>query len=65
MIVMNEEPLVEARIHKGRTSHLGAIQNKGIKLMFMNGHLVPTLTITPREVITSTSNILKMKVLPV
>ena len=63
MVVMNEELLVEARIRKGRTSHQGATQNKDIKLMLMNGYPAPT--ITPREAITPTPNILKMKVLPV
>ena len=65
MIVMNEEPLGEARIWKGRTSHQGATQNKDIKLMLVNGYPVPTPTITPRDAITPTPNILKMKVLPV
>ena len=65
MIVMNEEPLAEARIQKGRTSHQGATQKEGTKLMLVNGHPAPTPTITPREVITPTLNILKMKVLPV
>ena len=65
MIVMNEEPLAEARIRKGRTSHQGATQNEDIKLMLVNGYPVPTLNITPREAITPTPNILKMKVLPV
>ena len=65
MIVMNEEHPVEARIHKGRTSHQGATQNEDIKLMLVNGYPAPTPTITPREVITPTPNILKMKVLPV
>ena len=65
MIVMNEDPLAEARIWKGRTSHQGAIQNKDIKLMLVNGYPAPTPTITPREAITPTPNILKMKVLPV
>ncbi len=63
MIVMNEEPLAEARIRKGRTSH--QLQNEDIKLMLVNGYPVPTPTTTPREVITPTPNILKMKVLPV
>ena len=63
MIIMNEEPLVEARIRKGRTSHQGATQNEDIKLMLVNGYLVLTLNITPREAITPTPNILKMKVL--
>ena len=65
MIVMNEDPHGEARIRKGRTSHQGATQNEDIKLMLVNGYPVPTPTTTPREVITPTPNILKMKVLPV
>ena len=64
MIVMNEDPLGEARIRKGRTSHQGATQNEDIKLMLVNGYPAPTPTITPGEVITPTPNILKMKVLP-
>ena len=65
MIVMNEEePPTEARIRKGRTSHQGDTQNQDIKLMFVNGYPVPTPTITPKEVITPTLNIPKMKVLP-
>ena len=65
MIVMNEEHLGEARIRKGRTSHQGATQNEDIKLMLVNGYPAPTPTATPREVITPTPKILKMKVLPV
>ena len=65
MIVMNEEPLAEARIRKGRTSHQGATQNKDIKLMLVNGYPAPTPTMTSIEAITPTPNILKMKVLPV
>ena len=65
MIVMNEEHPEEARIRKGRTSHQRDTQNEDIKLMLVNGYLVPTLNITPREAITPTLNILKMKVLPV
>ena len=65
MIAMYEEPLKEARIQKGRTSHQRATQNKGIKLMLVNGYTIPTPTITPREAITLTPNIHKMKVLPV
>ena len=34
MIVMNEDPLVEARIRKGRTSHQRATQDEEIKLMW-------------------------------
>ena len=59
MIVMNEDPLGEARIRKGRISHQGATQKEDIKLMLVNGYPAPTLTIT------LTPNILKMKVLPV
>ena len=65
MIVMNEEHPGEARIQKGRTSHQRSTQNEDIKLMLVSGYPVPTLTTTPREVITPTLNILKMKVLPV
>ena len=65
MIVMNEDTHGEARIRKGRTSHQGATQNEDIKLMLVNGYPAPTPTITPREAITPTPNILKMKVLPV
>ena len=65
MIVMNEEHPGEARIQKGRTNHQRATQNKDIKLMLVNGYSAPTPTTTPREVITLTPNILKMKVLPV
>ena len=53
MIITNEEPLAEARIRKGRTSHQGATQNEDIKLMLVNGYPAPT------------PNTLKMKVLPV
>ena len=65
MIIMNKEHPGEARIRKGRTSHQGATQNEDIKLMLVNGYPAPTPTITPKEVITLTPNILKMKVLPV
>ena len=65
MIVMNEEHPGEARIRKGRTSHQRATQNEDIKLMLVNGYPALTPTITPREAITPTPNILKMKVLPV
>ena len=65
MIVMNEDTHGEARIRKGRKNHQGATQNEDIKLMLVNGYPVPTLNITPREAITPTPNILKMKVLPV
>ena len=65
MIVMNEDTQGEARIRKGRKNHQGAIQNEDIKLMLVNGYPAPTLTATPREVITPTPKILKMKVLQV
>ena len=65
MIVMNEDTHGEARIRKGRTNHQGATQNEDIKLMLVNGYPAPTPTATPREVITPTPKILKMKVLPV
>ena len=64
MIIMNEDPHEEARIRKGRTSHQRATQNEDIKLMLVNGFPAPTPTNTPREAITPTLNILKMKVLP-
>ena len=66
MIVMNEDPLRETRIRKGRTNHQRATQKEDIKLMLVNGYPAPTPTITPKEgVSTPTPNILKMKVLPV
>ena len=65
MIIMNEGTHREARIQKGRKNHQGATQNEDIKLMLVNGYPDPTSTITPREAITPTPNILKMKVLPV
>ena len=48
MIVMNEDPLGEARIRKGRTNHQRATQKEDIKLMLVNGYLAPTPTITPK-----------------
>ena len=65
MIVMNEDPHEEARIRKERKNHQGATQDEDIKLMLVNGYPAPTPTATPREVITPTPKILKMKVLPV
>ena len=64
MIDMNEDTLGEARIRKGRTSHQGATQSEDIKLMLVNGYPALTPTMTPREAITLTPNILKVKVLP-
>ena len=65
MIVMNEDTHGEARIQKERKNHQGATQDEDIKLMLVNGYPAPTPTATPREVITPTPKILKMKVLPV
>ena len=63
-IIMNEEHPGEARIQKERKVHQGATQKEDIKLMLVSGYPAPTPTITPKEVITPTLNILKMKVLP-
>ena len=63
MIVMNEEPPGEARIWKGRTNHQRATQSEDIKLMLVNAYPATTPTITPREAITPTLNILKIMVL--
>ena len=65
MIVMNEDTHGEARIRKGRKNHQGVTQDEDIKLMLVNGYPALTPTTTPREAITPTPNILKMKVLPV
>ena len=65
MIVMNEDPQGEAKIRKGKTSHQRATQNEDIELTLVNGYPAPIPTITLKEVITPTPNILKMKVLPV
>ena len=65
MIVMNEEHPGEARIQKERTNHQGATQNEDTKLALVNEYPAPTPIATPREVITPTPKILKMKVLPV
>ena len=67
MIFMNEDPVAEARIRKGRTGHQRATQYEDIKLTLVNGYPAPapTPTITPKEVITPTPDILKMRVLPV
>ena len=48
MIVMNEDPLGEGRIRKGRKSHQGATQKEDIKLMLVSGYPAPTPTITPK-----------------
>src|SRR3954467_14570989 len=49
MIVMNEDPLEEARIRRGKTSRQGATQEEDIKLILVNGSPAPTPTITPKE----------------
>ena len=64
MTVMNDDTLEEARTQRGRTSHQRATQEEDIKLMLVNGFPAPTPTTTPREVITPTPTIVKMKVLP-
>jgi hypothetical protein len=64
MIVMNEDLLGEARIRKGRTSHPRVTLEEDIKLMLVNGFPAPTPTTTPREAITPTPTIVKIKVLP-
>ena len=38
MIVMNEEPLGEARIRRGRKNHQRATKKEDIKLMLVNGY---------------------------
>ena len=48
MIVMNEEPLGDARIRKGRTNHQRATQNEDTKLMLVKGYPAPTPTITSK-----------------
>ena len=65
MMVMNDDPFGEARIRRGMANHQRATQKEDIKLMWVNGYPAPTPTITLKEVITLTPNILKMKVLPV
>ena len=65
MIVMNKDLLREVRIQRGKISQPRATKGEDIKLMLVNGYPVPTSTTTPKEVITPTLNILKMKMLPV
>ena len=40
MIVMNEDPLIEARLRKGRTSHQRATQDEDIKLTLVNWYSI-------------------------
>ena len=63
VIIMNEDPLEEVRIQRGKTSHQRATQDEDIKLMLVNGFLAPTLTTTPTKVITLILTIFKMMVL--
>jgi hypothetical protein len=63
-IDMNEDLLEEARIQKGKTSQPRATQEEDPKLMLVNGYPAPTPTSNPREAITPTPTIVKMKVLP-
>ena len=46
MIIINEDPVAEARSQKGRRSHQRATQNEDIKLMLVNGYPAPTPTVT-------------------
>ena len=62
MNVMNEDPLIEARIQKGRKNHQRATQDKDTKLTLVNRYPALTPITTPREAITPTPNILRMKV---
>jgi len=64
MIVMNEDPQGEVGTRRRRTSTPRATQEEDIKLMLVNGFPAPTPTTTPREAITPTPTIVKMKVLP-
>ena len=64
MIVMNEDPQGEVGIQRRRTSTPRATQEENIKLMLVNGFSAPTPTTTPREAITPTPTIVKVKVLP-
>ena len=63
-IAMNEDPQGEVGIRRRRTSTPRATQEEDIKLMLVNGFPALTLTTTPREAITPTPTIVKMKVLP-
>jgi hypothetical protein len=64
MIAMNEDLLGEARFRKGRTRHPRATLEQDIKLMLVNGFPALTPTTNPKEVITPTPTIVKIKVLP-
>ena len=61
-IDMNEDLLEEAMIRRGETSPPRDTQEEDPKLMLVNGYPAPTTN--PREVITPTPTIVKMKVLP-
>ena len=64
MIVMNEDPQGEVGIRRRRTSTPRATQEGDIKFMLVNGFPASIPTTTPREAITPTPTIVKMKVLP-
>ena len=64
MIVMNEDPQGEVGTRRRRTSTPRATQEEDIKLMLVNGFPSLNPTTTPRETITPTPTIVKMKVLP-
>jgi hypothetical protein len=64
MIVMNEDPQGEVGTRRRRTSTPRSTLEEDIKLMLVNGFPAPTPTTTPREAITPTPTIVKMKVLP-
>ena len=63
MIDMNEDLPGEARIPREETSPPRDTQEEDPKLMLVNRYPAPTLTINPREAITPTPTIVKMKVL--
>ena len=63
-ITMNEDTHGEARNQRGRKNTPRGDQEEDIKLMLVNGSLALSLITTPREAITPTPTIVKMKVLP-
>lgn len=63
-IDMNEDLPGEAKIQREETSPPRDTQEEDPKLMLVNGYPAPTPTTNPREVITPTPTIVKMKVLP-
>ena len=61
---MNEDTHREGRNRRRRTNTPRAVQEEDIKLMLVNGFVALSLITTPREAITPTPTIVKMKVLP-